>query len=111
MPVCLGAVAPLRASRRNKLPDSAFAYPRTRKYPIDTLRRARNALARAAQRGTSGSYSHVAKAVRRRYGNKVATVGRARGKVTGPGLRKGKGGGKRRRKPSTRRSRSRSRSR
>lgn len=108
-PAAATSMATLKARRRRSLPDSAFAYPRTRKYPIDTPARARNALARAAQRGTSGSYSHVAKAVRKRYGNRIASVGRARGKVTGPGLRKGKGGGKRRRSPSTRRSRSRSR--
>jgi hypothetical protein len=90
-------MAPLRAARRRKLPPSAFAYPRSRRYPIDTPKRARNALARAAQSGTSGSYTHVARAVRRKWGNTVATVGRKRGTVTRPGYRKGKGGGKRRR--------------
>ena len=89
-------MAALRSSRRRRLPDSAFAYPSTRSYPIDTVKRARNALARAAQKGTKGSYAHVARAVRRRYGNKVATVGRKRGTVSGPGYRrKRKGGGKR----------------
>jgi hypothetical protein len=83
-----------------RLPSSAFAYPRTREYPINTPKRARNALARAAQRGTSGSYSHVARAVRRRYGNRVATVGRRRGTVSSPGYRKrgrSRGGRSRRR--------------
>lgn len=84
-------MAPLKARRRSKLPASAFAYPRTRKYPIDTVARARNALARAAQSGTSGTYAHVARKVRARYGNKVATVGRKRGTVSSPGYRKGKG--------------------
>jgi hypothetical protein len=78
----------LKARRRRSLPSSAFAYPRTRKYPIDTPKRARNALARAAQSGTSGSYQHVARAVRRRHGNKVASVGKARGTVTRPGYRR-----------------------
>jgi hypothetical protein len=78
----------LKAARRKKLPSSAFAYPKQRKYPIDTIKRARNALARAAQKNTSGSYSHVARAVRRRYGNKVGTVGRARGTTTRPGYRR-----------------------
>lgn len=78
----------LKAKRRNRLPDSAFAYPKARKYPIDTVARARNALARAAQSHTSGSYTHVAKAVRRKYGNKVASVGRAKGTVTRPGYRR-----------------------
>lgn len=71
-----------------RLPKSAFAYPRTREYPINTLKRARAALSRAAQSGTSGSYQHVARAVRRKYGNKVATVGRRRGTVTGPGYKR-----------------------
>ena len=78
----------MKAARRRKLPSSAFAYPRTRRYPIDTVKRARNALARAAQPGTKGSYAHVARAVRRRHGNKVASVGRKRGTVSGPGYRK-----------------------
>ena len=79
----------LKAKRRRALPSSAFAYPRRRKYPIDTPARARNALARAAQSGTSGSYRHVARAVRRRYGNRIASVGPARGTITGPGYRRG----------------------
>lgn len=78
----------MKASKRKSLPKSAFAYPRTRKYPIDTPKRARNALARASQKGTSGTYTHVARAVRKKYGNKVATVGKKRGTVTGPGYRK-----------------------
>ena len=78
----------IRAATRKKLPSSAFAYPKTRKYPINTVKRAKNALARAAQSGTSGSYSHVAKKVRARYGNRVASVGRKRGTVSGPGYRK-----------------------
>ena len=81
-------MAVLRASRRKRLPDSAFAYPSRRAYPIDTVARARNALARAAQSNTSGSYSHVARAVRKRHGNKVATVGRKKGTVSSPGYRK-----------------------
>lgn len=78
----------MKASKRKALPRSAFAYPSRRAYPIDTPKRARNALARASQKGTSGTYSHVAKAVRARYGNAVATVGTARGTVSAPGYRK-----------------------
>jgi len=63
----------ITAARRKKLRPSQFAYPRTRKYPIDTKARARNALARAAQKKTSGSYAHVAKAVRRRWGSAIKT--------------------------------------
>jgi hypothetical protein len=74
---------------RNRLPASAFAYPRTRKFPLTSVKQARNALARAAQKKTSGSYAHVARAVRRRFGDKVASVGRKRGTVTRPGYRRG----------------------
>lgn len=67
----------LTAKQRNKLPKSAFAYPSQRKYPVPTKNQARkagisetqrlglhrNALSRAAQSGTSGSYGRVAKKV------------------------------------------------
>jgi hypothetical protein len=55
------------AKGTKRLPASAFAYPKTRQYPINTRKRARAALSRAAQPGTSGSYAKVAAAVRRRY--------------------------------------------
>jgi hypothetical protein len=83
-----GGTVALKASRRRKLPKSAFAYPRIRSYPIDTPKRARNALARAAQSKTKGSYSHVARAVRKRYGNKIASVGRKRGTVSRSGYKR-----------------------
>jgi hypothetical protein len=78
----------MKAKKRKALPNSAFAYPKARKYPIDTKARARNALSRAAQSGTSGSYTHVAKAVRAKYGNAIPTVGRARGTVSHAGYAK-----------------------
>jgi hypothetical protein len=81
-------MATLKAARRKGLPNSAFAYPRTRKYPIHDKAHARAALSRAAQRGTSGTYQHVARAVRKRYGNAIPTVGKARGTVTRAGYRK-----------------------
>jgi len=70
----------LTAKQRNRLPASAFAYPAQRKYPVPTKAQARkagisekarlathrNALSRAAQTGTSGSYGHVARKVNRR---------------------------------------------
>jgi len=70
----------LTAKQRNRLPASAFAYPSQRKYPVPTRAQARkagisekqrlathrNALSRAAQPGTSGSYRHVARHVNRR---------------------------------------------
>lgn len=55
------------AKGTKRLPSSAFAYPKKRAYPINTKKRARAALSRAAQKKTSGSYSHVARAVKRRY--------------------------------------------
>jgi hypothetical protein len=87
----------MKASRRKALPRSAFAYPKLRKYPIDTKARARNALARAAQSHTSGSYQHVARAVRRKWGNAIASVGKKRGTVSSPGYRR-HGGTRRRRR-------------
>jgi hypothetical protein len=78
----------LTAKRRAKLPAQAFAYPKRRAYPIDTKARARNALARAAQSGTSGTYRTVARAVRKRWGDAIPTVGPTHGTVSAPGKRK-----------------------
>jgi hypothetical protein len=75
----------LSAQQRNKLPPSAFAYPAKRKYPVPTksqaaaagiseaqrLRIHRSALSYAARADTTGSYGHVAKAVKRRSGGKI----------------------------------------
>ncbi|HKE51281.1 MAG TPA: hypothetical protein VKE25_07205 [Actinomycetes bacterium] len=84
------ARAPSRSSARgtSKLPRSAFAYPSRRAYPINTPGRARSALARASSSHNAGTYQHVARAVRARYGNRVASVGPKRGTVTRPGYRK-----------------------
>ena len=82
---------PKRASTAKgtkRLPASAFAYPKTRQYPINTIARARNALARAAQPGTSGSYSHVLRKVKARYGSKIKTAGKS--KPSGRSMRKRK---------------------
>jgi len=57
------------------LPASAFAYPKSRAYPINTKARARAALARAAQKGTKGSYEAVRKAVKAKYGDAIKTKG------------------------------------
>lgn len=70
----------LSKKQKDKLPDSAFAYPDKRKYPVPTKAQAkkagiseeqrlnthRNALSRAAQENTSGSTRHVAKKVDQR---------------------------------------------
>lgn len=72
----------LTAKQRNALPDKAFAYPKKRKYPVPTKAQAkkagisekqrlkihRNALARAAQKGTTGTYNTVLKKVKKRSG-------------------------------------------
>jgi len=77
----------LTAKQRNKLPNSAFAYPSQRKYPVPTkaqaakagispsqnLRLHANARARAAQSGTMGSKSHVTAVSNKR----VANMGKA----------------------------------
>jgi hypothetical protein len=97
------APRPKRASTAKgtkKLPSSAFAYPKTRQYPINTLKRARNALARAAQPGTSGSYSVVLRKVKARYGKKIKTAGKS--KPSGASTRKRR---KSTRRKSTRRKR------
>ncbi|MFI6854497.1 hypothetical protein [Streptomyces sp. NPDC050416] len=53
--------------KRKSLPKSAFGVPSKRKYPLDTKGRARNALARVAQHGTSSEKAQVRKAVKRKY--------------------------------------------
>jgi hypothetical protein len=70
----------ITSRQRSKLPPSAFVYPSARKYPVPTKAQARkagiserdriathrNALSRAAQKGTSGSYARVARKVNSR---------------------------------------------
>jgi hypothetical protein len=74
-----------------KLARSAFAYPSRRAFPINTVGRARSALARARMSSNAATYPHVARAVRRRYGNRVASVGPRRGTLARPGYRRGRG--------------------
>jgi hypothetical protein len=92
----------LTPRQRNALPDSAFALPSQRKYPMPTKAQAakagiserqrlgaiRNALARGAQSGTAGNYRRMAKVARARAGEKVATTSRSKGSVTQPGKRR-----------------------
>jgi hypothetical protein len=91
----------LTTKQRNKLPDSAFALPRQRKYPVPTkaqarragiseaqrIRLHRNALARSTNKRTAGSYPTIARKVKARAGSKVATVGGRRGTTSRPGLK------------------------
>lgn len=60
-------MAQLTAERRKRLPDSAFAIPERRAYPIHDIEHARNALARVAQHGTPEEKRRVRAAVKRRY--------------------------------------------
>ncbi|HTB49583.1 MAG TPA: hypothetical protein VK701_01265 [Solirubrobacteraceae bacterium] len=78
----------LTAKQRSKLPNSAFVYRSTRKYPVPTKAQAkkagiserqriglhRNALSRAAQGSTMGTPGRVRSVVRKRAGGKVASV-------------------------------------
>jgi hypothetical protein len=65
----------IRTAKRQALPPSRVAYPKTSRvggkgrnaYPLDTAKRARNALSRAAQANTAGSYRTVERKVNRLY--------------------------------------------
>jgi hypothetical protein len=65
----------IRNSRRQALPARKVGYPKSSRvggkgrnaYPLDTKARARNALSRAAQSKTSGSYRTIERKVNRLY--------------------------------------------
>lgn len=59
-------MATLTTKQRKALPDSAFALP-GRRYPIQNISHARNALARVAQKGTPAEKAAVRRAVYSRY--------------------------------------------
>ena len=61
--------AQLDYSTRKDLPDSAFAIPEKRAYPINDAVHARNALARVSQFGSPEEKARVRAAVKRRYPN------------------------------------------
>ena len=70
-------MARLTTAQRNRLPNSAFVYPKQRKYPVPTKAQARKAgipesqrqsmhraaLSYSARKSTSGSYRTVSKKV------------------------------------------------
>lgn len=60
-------MARLTTRGRKRLKKSSFAVKRGRKYPINDIRHARNALARVSQHGTAAQKRTVARAVRRKY--------------------------------------------
>jgi hypothetical protein len=81
------------ATRRSKLPNTAFAIPSRRAYPIDTPARARAALAYAARPTTQGAYSTVRKAIARRYGTNhpiLAASRKRKGPTTTASARRGR---------------------
>lgn len=53
-------MAKLSSKARNKLPKSAFAEPKDRKYPVNDKAHARNALARVSQQENKGNISESA---------------------------------------------------
>lgn len=64
-------MAELKASTRNKLPDSKFALPESRKYPVQNRSHAANAKARATQMLAKGKLSPASAARIRAKANAV----------------------------------------
>lgn len=60
-------MARLTYKERKKLPDSAFALPKKRKYPIFDLSHARNALSKVSRFGSSPVKKKVRKKVHRKF--------------------------------------------
>jgi len=60
-------MAKLTAQGRKRIKSSNFALPAERKYPIQDIAHARNALARVAQHGTPSEKAQVRRAVYRKY--------------------------------------------
>jgi len=60
-------VAELTSKQRKALPDSAFVYRAARKYPINDIAHARNALARVSQHGSAAEKRRVRSAVHSKY--------------------------------------------
>jgi len=60
-------MAKLTYAKRKKLPKRVFAIPEKRKYPIEDLAHARNALARVSAFGTPSEKRRVRAAVYKRY--------------------------------------------
>lgn len=75
------------ASKRPKS-RSAYAIPEKKKYPLDSLARARNAIARVQQHGTPEEKRRVFAAIRRRY-PALARRSNVIPTRTGPGRRYG----------------------
>lgn len=74
----------LTSKERTQLPSSLFGLPKRRAYPIDTISRARNALARAAQFASPRDQRRIRERVHERYpGIKVSGLG-GKGRTLSP---------------------------
>jgi len=60
-------MAKLTYKERKDLPESEFVYPGERKYPIENISHARNALARVSQFGSAEEKTKVRDAVHQKY--------------------------------------------
>lgn len=60
-------MADLDANERKHLKDSDFAEPEERKYPMEDLKHARNALSRVAQNGSKDEQEEVREHVEQKY--------------------------------------------
>ena len=63
-------MAKLTAAQRKALPDSAFAIPSKRKYPVEDAAHRKNALSRVSQFGSPAEKAKVRGAVKRRTGKR-----------------------------------------
>ncbi len=59
----------LTYAKRQKLPKSSFVDKKDRKYPIEDVSHARNALARVSQFGSSSEKAKVRSAVHKKFPN------------------------------------------
>lgn len=57
----------LTAGKRRRMSKTSFALPSQRAYPMDTIGRARNALARVSQHGTPAQQRTVRRNVTRKW--------------------------------------------
>lgn len=78
-----------KAPGARALPDSSFAIPATRDYPINTRGRAVAALARVATDGTPTEQAKVRAAVRNRYPTLPSSQGNGRSQAAAHNKRAG----------------------
>lgn len=76
-------MAKLTTEQRNALPDSAFAIPESREYPIHDRTHAVDALARVSANGSDDEKRRVAMAVHRKYPDLREKFHRAAGDAEG----------------------------